>query len=553
MDLITRKQSISASQGVVTSNHPVASSVGISILSSGGNAFDAAVGTAFALSVVEPMMVGPFGGGFTNFFKPNEGFSTIDGYGSAPEAAHEKMYKPISNDLAQYFDVEDQLNQNGYLSVGTPANLLAWTHLVEKYGNFNLSEVIQPSINIARNGFRVTNYLSDIIKDNIKELANYKESANIYLPNGKAPQAGDIIKNPNYALTLEGISKYGAAYLHEGELGKHIEDEMKKNGGLVTLNDLKRQKIFYREPIVGNYKGYKINSVGPVSSGGICLIQMLNILENFNIDKYNIFDPERIHIISEVFKIVFADRYRYIGDPEYVNIPINELISKEYALERANEININKAQSYKFTNNFLDNDSNNTTHFNVADSEGNIVSMTQTINNAFGSKVAVEGTGMMLNNCMLLFDPHPGNANSIQPYKRSLSSMTPTIISKDNKPFLALGTPGGRKIFGSVCQAILAIIDNKFNLQSAVESPRVWTDGDILELEYEFPNDSINKLNSMGHKTSRIQKVAGGMNAIMFKNNTMEGAACHRADGSPAGLSGGYALPSEPGDAFNWE
>ena len=209
-------------------------------------------------------------------------------------------------------ELEDQLNQNGYLSVGTPANLLAWTHLVEKYGNFNLSEVIQPSINIARNGFRVTNYLSDIIKDNIKELANYKESANIYLPNGKAPQAGDIIKNPNYALTL----------------------------------------------------------------------------------------------------------------------PINGLISKKYAQERANEININKAQSYKFTHNFLDNDSNNTTHFNVADSEGNIVSMTQTINNAFGSKVAVEGTGMMLNNCMLLFDPHPGNANSIQPYKRSLSSMTPTIILK---------------------------------------------------------------------------------------------------------------------------
>ena len=352
MDLITRKQSISASQGVVTSNHPIASSVGISILASGGNAFDAAVGTAFALSVVEPMMVGPFGAGFTNFFRPNEGFSTIDGYGSAPGAAHETMYKPISNDLAQYFDVEDQLNQNGYLSAGTPGNLLAWTHLVEKYGNFPLEEIIQPSINIARNGFRVTDYLSDIIKDNIAELSNYKESANIYLPNGRAPQKGEIIKNSNYALTLEGIAKYGAAYLHEGDLGKHIEDEMKKNGGLITLDDLKRQKIFYREPIVGNYKGYKINSVGPVSSGGICLIQMLNILENFNIEKYNIFDSERIHIISEVFKIVFADRYKYIGDPEYVKIPTNGLISKKYALERASEINLNKAQSYKYTNNF---------------------------------------------------------------------------------------------------------------------------------------------------------------------------------------------------------
>ena len=289
MDLITRKQSISASQGVVTSNHPVASSVGISILASGGNAFDSAVGTAFALSVVEPMMVGPFGAGFTNFFRPNKGFSTIDGYGSAPGEAYETMYKPISNDLAQYFDVEDQLNQNGYLSAGTPGNLLAWTHLIEKYGNFPLEEIIQPSINIARNGFRVTDYLSDIIKDNIAELSNYKESANIYLQNGRAPEKGEIIKNSNYALTLEGIAKYGAAYLHEGDLGKHIEDEMKKNGGLITLDDLKRQKIFYREPIVGNYKGYKINSVGPVSSGGICLIQMLNILENFNIEKYNIF------------------------------------------------------------------------------------------------------------------------------------------------------------------------------------------------------------------------------------------------------------------------
>ena len=277
---------------------------------------------------------------------------------------------------------------------------------------------------------------------------------------------------------------------------------------------------------------------------------MLNILENFDMNKYKITDPERVHILSEVFKIVFADRYKYIGDPEYINIPIEGLISKKYASERSKEINLDKSQDYSFTRNFLENESSNTTHFNVSDEEGNIVSMTQTINNAFGSRVAVNDTGMLLNNCMLLFDPHSGNANSINPYKRSLSSMTPTIISKDKKPYIVLGTPGGRRIFGAVCQALLALIDNKFSLQASVESPRVWTDGDTLELEYEFPDKTINKLKSMGHNTVSVNRVAGGMNAIKFENNMMEGAACHRADGSPSGLSGGYALPSKPGDAF---
>ena len=550
MDLSTRKQPITASQGIVTSNHPVASSVGVSILASGGNAFDAAVATAFTLSVVEPMMVGPFGGGFTNFYRPNEGFSTIDGYICAPGAAHEAMYQPLSNELKDYFDVQDKLNETGYLAVGTPGNLMVWTHLVEEYGNFSLDEVIQPAINIAKNGFRVTDYLSNLIRDNLSELAVYKESAQIYLKNGQAPERGDIIKNPNYAQTLDGIAKHGAAYLYGGVLGQHIEDEMHKNGGILTLDDLKKQQILYREPIVGSYRGYDIHSVGPVSSGGICLVQMLNILENFEIDKYEITDPERVHIISEVFKIVFADRYEYIGDPEYVDIPIDALLSKKYALQRAQSIDLDHAQNYEFTREFPENESSNTTHFNVADAEGNIVSMTQTINSAFGSKVAVDGTGMLLNNCMMLFDPHTGNANSIQPYKRSLSSMTPTIIFKDDKPFLVLGTPGGRKIFGAVCQALLALIDTRVSLQAAVESPRIWTDGDVVELEYEFPDSAYMDLKSIGHDPVSVDRVAGGMNAIKFEHDIMEGAACHRADGSPAGLSGGYALPSQPGDAF---
>ena len=550
MEFSTRKQSITASQGIVTSNHPVASSVGVSILASGGNAFDAAVGTAFTLSVVEPMMVGPFGGGFTNFYRPNKGFSTIDGYICAPGAAHEAMYQPLSNELKDYFDVQDKLNETGYLAVGTPGNLMVWAHLVEEYGNFSLDEVIQPAINIAKNGFRVTDYLSNLIRDNLSELALYKESAQIYLKNGHAPARGDIIENPNYAQTLEGIAKHGAAYLYGGELGQHIEDEMSKNGGILTLDDLKKQQILYREPIVGNYRGYDIHSVGPVSSGGICLVQMLNILENFKIDKYEITDSKRVHIISEVFKIVFADRYEYIGDPEYVDIPIDALLSKKYALERAQSINLDHAQNYEFTREFPENESSNTTHFNVADAEGNIVSMTQTINSAFGSKVAVDGTGMLLNNCMMLFDPHTGNANSIQPYKRSLSSMTPTIIFKDDKPFLVLGTPGGRKIFGAVCQALLALIDTEVSLQAAVESPRVWTDGDVVELEYEFPDSAHSDLKSIGHDPVSVDRVAGGMNAIKFEHDSMEGSACHRADGSPAGLSGGYALPSQPGDAF---
>ena len=548
----TRKQSLTSSQAMVTSNHPLASSVGLSILAAGGNAFDAASGTAFALSVVEPMMVGPFGGGFTNFYIPNQGFFTIDGYASAPGKSSETMFNPVEfeDGPSGLFEVEDKLNQNGYLAVATPGNLQVWSHLVEKFGKFSLKDVISPAIQIARNGFQVSDYLSNNIRDNFTELSKHSESSSIYLPNGDIPQKGDIIKNPNFALVLEGIANNGSAYLYEGELGQHVEDEMLDNGGLLSLDDLRRQKFFYRNPVIGTYKDFQIHSVGPVSSGGICLIQMLNILENFDLQKYSITDPQRIHILSEVFKIVFADRYEYIGDPEYVKIPVEGLISKKYALERSKEINLHRAQSYEFTHNFKLNDSENTTHFNVADSEGNIVSMTQTINNAFGSKVALKGTGMLLNNCMELFDPNPGMANSIHPYKRCLSSMTPTIITKGTKPYLVLGTPGGRKIFGAVAQALLALINNGLSLQASVEAPRIWTDGGVLELEYEFDENVKTSLASLGHQVSSVNRVAGGLNAIMFDNELMIGAACHRADGSPSGLSGGYAMPSKPGDAF---
>ncbi len=552
MKQVTRKQSLTSSMGMVTSNHPLASSVGLSILAAGGNAFDAAAGTAFALSVVEPMMVGPFGGGFTNFYIPDKGFFTIDGYVSAPGKASETMFNPVEVDggTSGIFEVEDKLNQNGYLSVGTPGNLQVWTHLVEKYGKFPLKDVVFPAIQIARNGFQVSDYLSNNIRDNSTELSKHIESAEIYLPNGAVPQKGQTIRNPNFAQVLEGISRYGSSYLYNGELGQHVEDEMKKNEGLITLDDLKKQRFFYRDSVVGTYKDYVINSVGPVSSGGICLIQMLNILENFDLEQYSITDPQRIHILSEVFKIVFADRYEYIGDPEYVQIPVDGLISKKYALQRSKEIDLDRAQSYQFTHKFKLNDSENTTHFNVTDSEGNIISMTQTINNAFGSKVALKDTGMLLNNCMELFDPNPGMANSIHPFKRCLSSMTPTIITKQSKPYLVLGTPGGRKIFGAVAQALLALINDDLSLQASVEAPRIWTDGGVVELEYEFDEDIKKSLQSMGHDVTTVNRVAGGLNAIMFENDLMVGAACHRADGSPAGLSGGYAMPSKPGDAF---
>ena len=539
----TLKQSAAASRGMVASNHPMASAAGIEMLSMGGNAIDAAIATAFALTVVEPMMVGIFGAGFINYYSATAGdIHTIDNYAVAPMAATANMYEPVSDTWPDYLETADQRNRVGYLAVGVPGALKGWCHVVDQHGRLGLESVIQPAIRFAERGFPASQYLVDIIADCSQDLARFPASKDIFLPDGAPPGTGQLIVRRDYADTLRLVAQEGSDALYSGRIGEIVVADMEANGGIVTGDDLEGYAVREREPVRGSYRGYDIVSVGPASAGGTNIIQVLNILEDYDVAAMGFGSADYVHLIAEAFKIAFADRSEYLGDPDFVEVPMAGLTSKEYAATRRRELDLERAGDYRHGRpSSYTGESDNTTHLTVADGDGNVVSMTQTIHSAFGSKVTVPGTGMLLNNN--IFDPHPGLANSIAPGKRMLSSMSPTVVLKDGRPFMALGTPGGTRIFPSVLQAIVNVIDHGMTLQEAVEAPRVWTQGQSLEVEQGIRLSVRTELEGRGHPLEVVEKVAGGMNGIMFDHGAglIRGAACWRADGSPVGISGGPA------------
>ena len=540
----TYKQEVVGSKGVVASNHPLASLAGIEMLTAGGNAIDAAISTMFALSVVEPMMVGITGAGFINYYNSRDESSiTIDNYCTAPLAATEDMFEPLSDQWPDYMETKNEKNRYGYLSVGVPAALQAWCSLEEKYGVLGIERVIRPAIRFAKEGFAVSDYLSGIVDNNKEILSVYPASKSLFVNNGISLKSGDILANADYARTLEDIAHSGMSTLTEGALGHLITKDMKSNNGIISMDDLNQYKVKYREPVRGTYRGYEIVGVGPVSSGATHIIQALNILESFNVSDMNFGSAEYIHLLAETLKLVFADRFKYMGDPDFVDVPVDGLTSKAYGQHCSQKIDLSRASEFKYDNpSAFATESKNTTHITVADEHGSIVSMTQTLNDAFGSRVTVPGTGVLLNNTMYNFDPHPGTANSIEPGKRVLSSMAPITVFKEGKPFISLGTPGARRIFPSVLQGIINVIDHKMSLQEAVEAPRIWTQGQHLELEPDISPEVITPLREKGHTIEAVDRVAGGMNGVMFdQKGSIHGAACWRADGSPIALSGGPA------------
>jgi gamma-glutamyltranspeptidase / glutathione hydrolase len=548
----THKQEIVASQAVVASNHPLASSAGIEMLARGGNAVDAAIATAFALTVVEPMMVSIFGGGMINLRDGTTGESvTIDNYPLAPAAARADMYRPV--DGADPLEVVGRANEVGYLSVGVPGALPAWAALVVERGRLSLAEVVAPAIRYAAEGFLTSPYLAGCIATSADDLAQFPASAEVLLPGGAPPRPGQRIVRSDYARTLEAVACDGPAALNEGPLGETVAADMVRNGGLITQRDLAAYRFQRREPVRGTYRGYEIVSVGPTSSGGTHIVQILNILEGFDLTQSGFGTARTMHLLAEALKIAFADRSVYLGDPAFVDVPVAWLTDKEYAAQRRQQIDPRRAQSYVAGQRPTSpREGANTTHLTVMDREGNVVTMTQTLQMLFGSKVTVPGTGMLLNNHMSLFDPHPGRANSIAPGKRMLSSMSPTLVLKDGKPFFALGTPGGSRIFAAVLQAIVNVIDHGMTPQEAVEAPRLWTSGEALELEEAFPADVRAQLAALGHEVTVVPRVAGGMNGVLRDPATglLHGVGCWRADGTPMGISGGFtdriAVPGVP-------
>ncbi len=549
----TYKHDAVATNGMVSTNHPLGSAAGLEMLAMGGNAMDAAVASAFALSVVEPMMIGIFGAGFINFYNASDDeFVNIDNYSVAPHAASADMYETISDTWPDYMETADRENLVGYRAVGVPGALKGWCYAEERYGRLGLDTVLQPAIRYARRGFPASQYLVDIIHQSRDDLAMFPASAEVFLPGGSPPSVGDLIVRADYGRTLEEVARQGPNVLYTGSIGQMVADDMASNGGIVTTDDLRDYRIHLREPVRGTYRGYEVVAMAPTSSGGTAIVEMLNILEGFDVTGAGFGTSEGVHLLAESMKIAFADRFEYLGDPGFVEVPVAALTAKEYAASRRGEIDTAPARSYTYGNpSAYVGEGADTTHLTVADGDGNVVSTTQTIHAAFGSKVTTPGTGMLLNNTMNIFDPHPGTANSIAPGKRMVSSMAPTIVMKDGKPFMALGTPGATRIFPSVLQAIVNVIDHGMTLQEAVEAPRIWTQGQSLEVEGGIDHGVRAKLTALGHDVQEVAKVAGGMNGVMFDHGrgVIHGAACWRADGTPAGFSGGPAKPAS-GDAL---
>jgi gamma-glutamyltranspeptidase / glutathione hydrolase len=543
MPPVTEKRPATASRGMVVTNHPLGSAAGAEMLAAGGNAVDAAIGALFALTVVEPMMVGIFGAGMTQLRLADGRHLIIDNYTTAPSAARPDMYRPVSDAWPDYLRAAGDVNLTGLLSAGVPGTLKAWAEAIARFGRLDLETVMQPAIRHAERGFRATPYLVEAVLDTAPDLARFPETARTFLPGGAPIKAGDLVVMPEYAATLRLIAAKGPGALYGGDLGAIVADYMARAGGIITLDDLVRYETIERRPIRGGYRGFEIAGAPPPTAGGLHLIEMLNILEGFDPAGLGFGTAEYFHLIAEVLKIGFADRNACTGDPAFVDIPVERLTSKAHAAARRAQIRADRAGDYGGVPGVAAG-SAHTTHVTTADAEGNVVAMTQTLNNLFGAKATVPGTGIILNNTMALFDPHPGTPASVAPGKRVTSSMAPTIVLRDGRPAWALGLPGGVRIFTSVLQAVVNLIDHRMPLQQAVEAPRIWSQGQELEMEQDIPAAVRAALAARGHRVVAVPAVAGGMNAVAFAaDGTLEGAACWRADGTPIGVSGGLARP----------
>ena len=529
--------------GMVVSQRKVASEVGAEILRQGGNAIDAAVATALTLAVVLPRAGNLGGGGFMLIYS-NELQKTIaiDYREMAPAKASRDMF------LDNKGNYDRKKAQFSLLSAGVPGTVAGLYYALEKYGTLSWNEVLDPAINLAENGFKVPHDLSSVLTNYKNRLTANQATAEAYYKKNKVPyKVGEVMKLPDLAWSLKELKQYGPSAFYQGEIAKKIVAEMERNGGLITLKDLGNYKVKERVPIKGTYKGYEIVSMPPSSSGGVHLIQMLNMLEPFSLNEMGFGSAETIHLLSEVMKRAYSDRSKYLGDTDFVEVPLKGLTSKTYAKKLLKEISLSKVTSSKNISygNPLPYESPDTTHFSVMDDRGNVVSNTYTLNFSYGSGIVIPGTGILMNNEMDDFSSKKGvpnayglvgfEANEIQGRKRPLSSMTPTIVLKDGKPYLVLGSPGGSRIITTVLQVVLNVLEHKMNIKKAVISPRIhhqWLP-DVLLVEEGFSSDTLSLLKAKGH-TIRPSRTMGSVQAIVSSGDYFYGAADPRRPSSGA-------------------
>jgi gamma-glutamyltranspeptidase/glutathione hydrolase len=532
---------------MVVSRERHASSIGLNVLASGGNAVDAAVAVGFALAVTHPS-AGNIGGGGVMLLRAADGRTTfIDFRERAPLAASRNMYLDASGKTT-----EDSMI--GYRAAAVPGTVRGLEYASRKFGTKSWAELVRPAAELAAKGFPLSYGQARGLQANARGLSRFPESNRIFLKNGKFYEAGETFAQPELARTLDRIANLGARDFYEGETARLLARDMKEHGGLITLEDLQRYQVIEREPMKGEYRGYRILTAPPPSSGGVGILQMLGVLEGTGFEKAGAGSASAVHFMAETMRRYFADRSEHLGDPDFVKVPLTSLLNPSYIQKLRASIDPERAtpssriQAAKFNAR----ESNETTHYSVADGDGNIAIVTYTLNGGYGSKVTATGLGFLLNNEMDDFAPKPGEANmygliqgeanAIAPRKTPLSSMTPTIVLRDGKPFLVLGSPGGPTIINTVLEVLVNVMDFGMNVQDAVNWPRFhhqWLP-DELRMEPGYSPDTIALLERRGYTVKRTDAQGrpysqGEVAAIRFADGWMEGAADPRTEGTAEG------------------
>lgn len=528
-------------QGMVVSQNAIASAVGARILRRGGNAVDAAVAVGFALAVTLPRAGNIGGDGFMLVHDAKSGEQVVFDFRSvAPKAAT----------LAMYIDnrgKESAIASQGYLAPSVPGTVAGLAQAHKRFGKLRWADVVAPAIALARDGVALTPDEAFVFswgKERLSTSAAAK--AAYYRPDGSLYRAGQVLRQPDLAWTLTQIARKGADGFYRGPVAERFAADMKAHGGLITLDDLASYHAVERRPLRGTYRGFEVVTSPPASAGGATLLNMLNILEGFDLKGNGAGSAQSLHVMAEAMKLGYADRYRYLGDTDFVTLPLKGFISKDYARTRAALIDPVKARPAREmgAGDPLKFESPSTTHFSVADAAGNVVSTTYTLGADFGSGVMIAGTGVLLNNQMNNYDHEgafraqregtPMPLNAMAPGKRMLSTMMPTIVLKDGKPWLVTGTPGGSTIIDTVLQVIVNVIDFNLNVEEATHQARIYQDaGDTLRVEPNFNPDTVGLLKAKGH-TITSDETMGSAQSIMIENGLFLGAADPRRPGALA-------------------
>jgi gamma-glutamyltranspeptidase/glutathione hydrolase len=535
MDYSATHHAVVDTRGIVSVQNAIAAEVGAAILEEGGNAVDAAVAVGFALAVTLPRAGNIGGGGFMLVHLAEDDRTVaIDYREMAPAAATRDMY------LDDEGNVDERLARFSHRSAGVPGTVAGLHHALTRYGTMRWRDVIEPAIRIADKGMIVSLDLSEALKRRSERLTANASTRAVYYREGGTPyEPGEVLRQPDLAWTLRQIARRGPEAFYEGAVAARIVADMEANDGLITAEDLANYKVIEREPLRGSYRGYEIVSMPPPSSGGVHVIQMLNVLENYSLADAGFGSAEALHLMAESMRLAYADRSRHLGDPDFYDVPLDWLTSKRYGAVLADSIDPLHARPSADVAPGVPTryESPDTTHYGVVDRFGNAVANTYTLNFSYGSGIVVPGTGMLLNNEMDDFSSKPGvpnafgllggEANAIEPGKRPLSSMTPTMVLRDGKPFIVTGSPGGSTIINSVLQVIVNIIDHGMSVAEAVAAPRIhhqWFP-DRLTMENDFSPDTVRLLQAMGHNVNVIDRTIGSAQTITLVDGVAFGGA----------------------------